>query len=336
MTPHTAHEIRLLTRPDGWPRPDNFEFIEVAVPEPGPGQVLVRNTYMSVDPYMRGRMNDVPSYVPPFQIGKVLDGGALGEVIESNSEKIKVGDTVLHGYGWRDLAVVTDRHCTVVDPAAVPSVSIYLGALGMPGLTAYVGLLDIAEMREGDTVFVSGAAGAVGSMVGQIARLRGAGRVIGSAGSPEKVAYLTEKLGFDAAFSYRDGAVRHSLRDAAPDGIDVYFDNVGGDHLTAAIGAFKRDGRAAICGMIDQYNATEPVPGPHNMALIIGKRLTLKGFIVSDHQARMADFVAEASGWLRDGKLVCDETIVDGLANAPDAFIGMLKGHNIGKMVVRL
>jgi NADPH-dependent curcumin reductase CurA len=333
---HTAHEIHLASRPHGWPTADNFATVSVELPPLGPQQVLVRNTYMSVDPYMRGRMNDVPSYVPPFQVGQVLDGGALGEVIESTDERIHVGDTVVHGYGWRDLAVVDAKRCTVVDPAAVPSPSIYLGSLGMPGLTGYVGLLDIAGMRPGDTVFVSGAAGAVGGMVGQIARLRGAARVVGSAGSAEKVAYLTGKLGFDAAFNYKDGTVRDLLRSAAPDGIDVYFDNVGGDHLTAAIGALRRNGRVAICGMIDQYNATEPVPGPPNMALIIGKRLTLRGFIVSDHAARMPDFLSEATGWLRDGKLVCDETIVEGLDNAPAAFLGLLRGDNIGKMVVKI
>ena len=336
MTTQTGHEIRLASRPHGWPTPENFALVAVDVPDPGPGQVLIRNTYMSVDPYMRGRMNDVPSYVPPFQVDKALDGGALGEVIASNSDRVRVGDTVMHGYGWRDLVVLDDKRVRVMDARGVPSPSVLLGALGMPGLTAYVGLLDIAAFQPGETVFVSGAAGAVGSMVGQIAKLRGAARVVGSAGSAEKVDYCVNKLGYDAAFNYRDGRVKDLLRDAAPDGIDVYFDNVGGDHLTAAIFSLKRNGRVALCGAIDQYNATAPVAGPPNLALAVGKRLTLRGYIVSDHESRMPDFLAEARVWLRDGKLACDDTIVDGLAKAPEAFIGLLRGENTGKMVVRL
>jgi NADPH-dependent curcumin reductase CurA len=333
---HTAHEIHLASRPAGEPTPDNFAFVDVDLPDPEPGQVLVRNAYMSVDPYMRPRMNDVKSYTPPFQIGQVLDGVAVGTVIASGADNIAVGDTVLHELGWRDLALVQARKARVLDAAAVPNLSFYLGALGMPGLTAYVGLLDMADFRPDDTVFVSGAAGAVGGMVGQIAKLRGARRVIGSAGSAEKVAYLTDKLGFDAAFNYRDAPVREQLTAAAPDGIDVYFDNVGGDHLTAAISALKLGGRVALCGAIEHYNAIGPVSGPSNLSLAIGKRLTLRGFIVTDHYSRMAAFVDEASAWLREGRLVCDETIVDGLENAPAAFIGLLRGHNIGKMVVRL
>jgi NADPH-dependent curcumin reductase CurA len=331
-----GHEFRLASRPHGWPTPENFDYATVDVPDPGPGQVLVRNTFMSVDPYMRGRMNDVPSYVPPFQVGKALDGGAIGEVIASNSDKVSVGDTVMHGYGWRDLVVLDDKRVTPVDTSVVPSPAVYLGALGTTGLTAYVGLLDIAAFKPGDTVFVSGAAGAVGSIVGQLAKLHGAARVIGSAGSAEKVKRCTEQYGFDAAFNYKDDKVRKLLAEAAPDGIDVYFDNVGGDHLTAAIYALRTYGRVAVCGAIDQYNATSAVPGPTNMAMIIGKRLTLKGYIVTDHYDRMPAFLAEAIPALRDGSLICDETIVDGLTNAPEAFLGVLRGENVGKMVVRL
>lgn len=336
MTARIGHEIRLAARPVGVPTLDDFEFAEVELPEPAPGQVLVRNIVISVDPYMRGRMNDVPSYVPPFQLGRALDGGAIGEVIATASDRLDVGDTVLHGLGWRDLALLDGQQCRKVDPSAVPDVSAYLGALGMPGLTAYVGLLDIAGMRPGDTVFVSGAAGAVGSMVGQIAKLRGAKRVIGSAGSAAKVAYLTGNLGFDAAFNYRDGEVRDLLRAAAPDGIDVYFDNVGGDHLTAAISVLRLRGRVALCGAIEQYNATSPVPGPPNLALAIGKRLTLRGFIVTDHEDRMPAFLDEVTGWLRDGRIRFTETIVDGLVNAPEALVGLFRGDNTGKMVVRV
>jgi hypothetical protein len=330
-----SREIHLAARPQGWPEPADFRLVEVELPEPGPGEVLVRNLFMSVDPYMRGRMNDVRSYVPPFAIGAVLEGGAVGEVVASNSPDLAVGQTVLSNHGWREFVVAPGAALRPVDPAAAPSVSAYLGPLGMPGLTAYVGLLDIAEFKTGEAVFVSGAAGAVGSLAGQIAKLRGASRVIGSAGSAAKVARLKE-LGFDAAFNYRDGSVADQLRDAAPDGIDVYFDNVGGDHLEAAIGRLNPRGRIALCGSIAQYNNTAPTPGPSNLALAVGKRLTLRGYIVSDHARRMPDLLAEVGPALRAGTIVCDETIVDGLENAPDAFIGLLRGDNLGKMMVRI
>ncbi|WP_239165570.1 NADP-dependent oxidoreductase [Catellatospora citrea] len=314
------------------PTPDNFRLVEVDVPEPAEGQVKVRNLVMSVDPYMRGRMNDVKSYVPPFAVDAVLDGGAVGEVVESRSPDLKPGDLVLHGYGWREWAVDDARRFRRLDPVAPPSA--FLGVLGMPGLTAYVGLLDIAAMKPGDTVFVSGAAGAVGSLVGQLARLKGAARVIGSAGSAAKVAHLTGDLGFDAAFNYRDGDVSRLLKQAAPDGIDVYFDNVGGDHLTAAIARAKLFARFALCGAISAYN--EPVPGPDNMALLIGKRITMRGFIVSDHNDRMADLIREVGAWYAAGEIKAEETVVEGLENAPEAFAGLLRGANTGKMVVKL
>lgn len=332
--PRTAREIRLAARPKGEPKPTDFRLAEVEVPDPGPGEVLVRNTWMSVDPYMRGRMNDSKSYVPPFQLDQPLDGGAVGEVVASNVDGLVEGDTVLHGLGWRDYAVAGGRSVRKIDTDAAPAPA-YLGALGMPGLTAYVGLLDVAQLREGDVVYVSGAAGAVGSMAGQIAKLRGH-TVVGSAGSPEKVAYLTEELGFDAAFDYHAGDLRERLREAAPEGIDVYFDNVGGDHLEAAIGALRLHGRVALCGAISAYNATEPPPGPRNLFLAVGKRLTLRGFIVSDHADRMPDFVRDVGRWLREGKITHRETIVRGLENAPEAFIGLLRGRNTGKMLVRL
>lgn len=331
-----SREIRLASRPTGWPVPENFELAEVEVPAPGPGQVLVRNLWMSVDPYMRGRMNDARSYVPPFEIGAPLEGGALGEVAESGVDGLAPGDLVLHGYGWRDYALVDAAQARKVEEIFGVPLSAYLGVLGMPGLTAYVGLLDIAAFKEGDAVFVSGAAGAVGGLVGQIARLKGASRVVGSAGSDQKVAYLTERLGFDAAFNYRTGPVRDLLARAAPDGIDVYFDNVGGDHLEAAVDALRRYGRIAMCGAISVYNAAEPQPGPGNLFQMIGKRLTLRGFIVCDHADRMPDMTAEVGAWLRDGEITFQETVADGLENAPAAFVDMLRGANIGKMIVRL
>ena len=327
-------EIHLASRPEGWPTPENFRLVTTEVPTPGPGQVVVRNRFMSVDPYMRGRMNDVKSYVPPFALDAPLDGGAIGEVVAGEAGGVKPGDTVLHGLGWREYALVDAKGVRKVDPGLAP-VTAYLGVLGMTGLTAYAGLLDVAAMRPGETVFVSGAAGAVGSMVGQIAKLRGAGRVIGSAGSAAKVERLTA-LGFDAAFDYHDGPVYKQLRAAAPDGVDVYFDNVGGDHLEAAIGAMNLHGRAAICGMIAQYNATEPPAAPRNLALVIGKRLTLRGFLVGDHGHLREQFVQEVAGWLREGRLSYDETIVDGIEQAPEAFLGLLRGENLGKMLVRL
>ena len=335
MTATTGREIHLASRPSGWPTPENFRLVEVSVPRPAPGQVLIRNQYMSVDPYMRGRMNDVPSYVPPFELNQALDGGAVGVVVASADPRVDEGEYVVHGLGWREYALADAGTVRRVDPDAAPSLSAYLGALGMTGLTAYAGLVDVAAQRPGDVVFVSGAAGAVGSLAGQIAKLHGASRVIGSVGSAAKVEYVLG-LGFDAAFNYRDGNVRRLLGAAAPDGIDVYFDNVGGDHLEAAIGELRRFGRVAMCGAIAQYNADSPVPGPRNLALVIGKRLTLRGFIVGDHQALADRFREEMSGWLRDGRIRFDETVVDGLENAPGAFLGMLRGENTGKMVVRL
>jgi len=328
-------QIVLASRPSGWPTEDNFAVTEAGRPELTDGQVRVRNLFMSVDPYMRGRMNDTKSYVPPFQLGEPLQGGAIGSVIESRSPDLAEGHLVLHSLGWRDEAVLPARHAQKIAALEGLSPSVYLGVLGMPALTAYVGLLDIAALKPGDVVFVSGAAGAVGSMAGQIAKLKGAARVIGSAGSDEKVSWLRE-IGFDAAFNYKAALVAEQLREAAPEGIDVYFDNVGGDHLEASLTVLNTYGRVAMCGAIAHYNATELPAGPHNLGLVIGKRLTLRGFIVSDHQDRTAAMVADVSGWLRDGKLFHAETVVDGLDQAPSAFINLLRGHNTGKMIVRL
>ncbi len=330
-----GREIRLAERPDGWPTAANFELATAPVPDLADGQILVRNQIMSVDPYMRGRMNDVKSYVPPFQVGAAMDGGAVGEVIGSRSPDRAVGDLVLHALGWREYAVLDAAQSVPVDAQLAPP-SAYLGVLGTTGLTAYAGLVTIAALKPGDVVFVSGAAGAVGSVAGQMARLLGASRVVGSAGSAEKVAHLTDDLGFDAAFNYKDGPVAGQLREAAPDGVDVYFDNVGGDHLEAAIGAMRQYGRAAICGAISQYNDTAPPPGPRNMAKLIGWRLTLRGFIVTDHYDLRDEFVSRTAGWLADGSLKHRETFVDGLENAPEAFLGMLRGENTGKMLVRI
>ena len=331
----STREIHLAARPHGEPVPSDFALVETELPDPVEGQVIVRNVAMSVDPYMRGRMNDVPSYVPPFKLGEAMDGGAVGEVVASAVDSLPVGTLVTHGFGWREHALVHRKQARVVHADGIPA-SYFLGVLGMPSLTAYAGLFAVADYKEGDAVFVSGAAGAVGGFVGQFARLRGASRVIGSAGSPAKVAFLTDELGFDAAFDYHDGPVRKSLRAAAPGGIDVYFDNVGGEHLEAALESLKLHGRVAMCGAISVYNATSRPQLPGNLALAIGKRLTLRGFIVSDYENLREEFIREVGGWLRAGQLVCRETIVSGLENAPSAFLGLLRGENTGKMIVSL
>jgi NADPH-dependent curcumin reductase CurA len=333
--PTTGREWHLVSRPQGWPVADDFALREGPVAAPGEGEILVRNLHLSVDPYMRGRMNDVKSYVPPFQLDEPMTGGAVGMVVASQAEGFAPGDHVLHDLGWREYATFKAKHATKVSPELAP-LTTYLGVLGMPGLTAYAGLLEVASMKKGDAVFVSGAAGAVGSQVGQIAKLKGASRVIGSAGSDEKVRLLTEEYGFDAAFNYKSGPVADQLKEAAPSGIDVYFDNVGGDHLEAAIGRLNVHGRATICGMIAQYNSTEPPAAPRNLAMVIGKRLRLQGLLVMDHQDLMPQFIEEVSAWIRSGELKYRETVVEGVEHAAAAFLGLLKGENTGKMIVSL
>ncbi|MFF7351292.1 NADP-dependent oxidoreductase [Streptomyces filipinensis] len=340
-------EWHLLSRPVGWPKPEDFALVETPVPTPGDGQVLVRNKFLSVDPYMRGRMSAAKSYAAPFELGKVMQGGAVGEVIASHAEGIEAGDHVLHFFGWREYAVVDAKNAVKVGPTAVPAVQVdagahdvplsaYLGVLGMTGLTAYAGLVRTASFKEGDIVFVSGAAGAVGSQVGQLAKLLGASRVIGSAGSDEKVKLLVEEYGFDAAFNYKNGPVAEQLQEAAPDGIDVYFDNVGGDHLEAAVGSLREGGRIAVCGMISVYNNTEPAPGPRNLTRLIQTRGRIEGFLVGDHYDLQPEFVRKVGPWVASGKLKYRETVVEGIENNLEAFLGVLRGDNIGKMVVKL
>jgi NADPH-dependent curcumin reductase CurA len=327
-----SREVRLARRPHGEPVPEDFELAEVELPDdPGAGKVLVRNVFMSVDPYMRGRMSDAPSYATPYELGEAMYGGAVGEVVTGE----QAGTLVVHQLGWREHAIADASR---VRPASVPDgvpASALLGALGMPGLTAWVGVTDIAPVAEGETVFVSAAAGAVGSVAGQIAKARGC-RVIGSAGSPAKVAYVRDVLGFDAAFSYRDD-VPAALREAAPDGIDVYFDNVGGPQLEAVIDRLNTHGRIALCGSVSQYNATEPAPGPRNLGLLVGKRGRMRGFIVLDHADREPDFRAEVEALIAAGRLELAETVVEGgLEAAPGAFVDMLRGEHLGKVVVAL
>jgi NADPH-dependent curcumin reductase CurA len=328
-----SREWRLVARPRGEPASTDFELAEVTVPQPGDGELLIRNAFVSVDPYMRPRMNDARSYVSAYRLGEPMLGGAAGRVAASRHERFAEGDWVVHGLGWREWAVSDGRGVRTVDPSLAP-LGAYLGVLGMPGLTAYVGIDDIGAVREGETVFVSAAAGAVGSAAAQIARIRGA-RVIGSAGSEEKVAWL-EELGLDAAFDYRRTPAREALRELAPDGIDVYFDNVAGDHLEAAIASMRDFGRVVACGSISLYNATEPVAAPRNLFMVVTKRLRMQGYIVFDHNERWPAFLAEAPGWIRDGRLRWRETVVDGIEHAVDAFRGLLRGENIGKMLVRV
>jgi NADPH-dependent curcumin reductase CurA len=332
-SPTISREVRLVSRPHGLPVPDNFALVRVELPLPEEDQVLVRNLYMSVDPYMRGRMNEGASYVSPFQLDHPLDGAAVGEVIESRSPGIATGDIVTSRLGWRECFVAGAREVRVVDRHVLP-LSAYLGALGMTGLTAWAGL-KLVDVKAGDRVLVSAAAGAVGSVAGQLAKLRGC-RVIGSAGSPEKVTMLVRELGFDAAFNYRDEDLPGQLKAAAPEGIDVYFDSVGGELLEVAISAMRLNGRIIACGAIGGYNDETPAPGPRNLAMFIGKRLTMKGFIVGDWFDRMPEFLKEMKVLIAGGSLVMKETVVQGIERAPHAFVDLLRGGNTGKMVVRL
>jgi NADPH-dependent curcumin reductase CurA len=335
MAETVSREIRLKNRPLGLPSESDFALATVPLPTPGAGEVLVRNLYMSVDPYMRGRMLDQPGSVQPFQVGQPLDGGCVGQVVQSQDEKLQVGDYVLGRKGWREYYVSDGAELTQIDPNLAP-VQTYLGALGMPGLTAYVGLLDIGCPKAGETVFVSAAAGAVGTVVCQVAKLQGC-RVVGSAGTPDKVAWLREVAGVDAAFNYKDvGSLTAELGKHCPNGIDVYFENVGGAHLEAALDHMNGFGRIVLCGMISHYNETTPSSGPRNLRLAVRKRLTLRGFIVSDHLDRQAQFYKDMGVWMSAGKIKWQETIVAGIENAPKAFIGLFKGDNVGKMLVRL
>jgi NADPH-dependent curcumin reductase CurA len=328
-----GREIRLVARPQGFVGEDLFEVAETPIPDPSDGQVLIRNAYFSVDPYMRPRMNDVRSYVAPFTLGEAMTGGAVGQVAASRNPRYAEGEWVLHQLGWREWALSDGAALRRLDPSAAP-VSTALGVLGMPGLTAWYGLFVLGEPKEGETVFVSGAAGAVGSAAGQMARIAGC-RVVGSAGSPEKLEWLRE-LGFDHVFDYREQHPHAALAALAPEGIDVYFDNVGGEHLEAAIGALRTYGRIVACGSISRYNDAAPSPGPRNMFMVVTKRLRIQGYIITDHFDRFGEFAREAAEWVRDGRLRYRETIVEGIENAPRAFLGLFHGENIGKMLVKV
>jgi len=334
-------QVLLASRPSGWVSLDNFTVAEVEVGEPGDGEVLVRNIFMSVDPYMRGRMNDVKSYVPPFQIGEVLQAGVVGEVVASNFAGLAIGEVLQAGVvgevvasnfaglaegdhvtgmlGWENYSICDGNLLRKLPQSAAP-LSWHLGILGMPGMTAYVGLMKIAEAKAEDQVFVSAASGAVGSVVGQLAKILGC-RVSGSAGSDEKVALLKEEFGYDAGFNYK---------------IDVLFENVGGESLEAVLWSMRDFGRIALCGMIADYNAEAPQPGPRGMMVMVGRRITMRGFIVTDHPEACTEYVTKAIGWVSEGKLKYRETIAEGVENAPQAFMDLLQGGKTGKQIVQL
>jgi NADPH-dependent curcumin reductase CurA len=335
MNKNSSTEIHLKRRPKGMPEESDFERVEVPIPEPADGEVLVRNIYMSVDPYMRGRMDEYESYVAPYQLGEPLSGGCVGQVVESKDDSFQVGDYVIGSRGWREYFTAKGKSLLPIDASIAP-ISAFLGTVGMPGMTAYVGLLDIGQLKEGETVFVSAAAGAVGSVACQIAKLKGC-RVVGSAGSAEKIEWLMDEVGIDAAFNYKEvGKIRRELKKLCPDGIDVYFENVGGEHLEAALQRMNIYGRVVMCGSISDYNNPIPPPGPRTLGFVVTKRLTLKGYIISDHYDQLPQFYADMKTWIDAGNIKWRETILEGLENAPRAFIGLFKGDNVGKMLVQI
>ena len=329
-----THEVQLKSRPIGLPAAENFELVETALPTPGAGEVLVRNLWMSVDPYMRGRMYDRPSYVPPFQLGEALQGGAIGRVEQSNNPEFKQGDLVESMNGWREAFVGVGGALQKLPSENVPPQA-YLGVLGMPGLTAYSGLARIGEPKAGETVFVSGAAGAVGAIVCQIAKLRGC-KVVASAGTDAKLAWL-KSVGVDEVVNYKTcDNLLEAVRKAAPQGIDIYFDNVGGEHLEVALEVARPRARFVECGMISAYNDTELKPGPRNIMYVVGKSIKMQGFIVMNYWDMRDQFRAEMTQWIKDGKVKWEETIENGIANAPKAFLNLFAGANTGKMLVKL
>ena len=335
MNTITSREIRLKSRPEGMPSADNFELAETKLSSPSQHELLVKNLYMSVDPYMRGRMIDSKSYLPPFQVGQALEGGSVGEVVESNNDKLRPGDKVLGMLGWREYFVSDGKGLMRFDPGNAP-LQAFLGTLGMTGLTAYSGLLEVGKPVEGQTVFVSAASGAVGSIVSQVAKIKGC-FVVGSAGSDEKVAWLKQEAGVDEAFNYKtvDNLFK-TVNRLCPNGIDIYFENVGGKHLEAALEYMNPQGRLVMCGMISQYNATKPPLGPSNLGQVIAKQLTMQGFLVGNYFDKMPQFQADMGKWITEGRIKWKESILEGIEKAPEAFIGLFKGENFGKMIVKL
>jgi hypothetical protein len=336
--PETARRIVLASRPAGEPTAENFRLEEFPLPVPREGEILLRTLWLSLDPYMRGRMSDAPSYAAPVAVGEVMEGGAVSEVVASHNAAYKVGDKVLGHTGWQTHAISNGKGLRKLDPAVAP-LSFALGILGMPGMTAYFGLAEIGKPQPGETLVVAAASGAVGSVVGQIAKIRGA-RVVGIAGGEQKCRYVTGELGFDAGVDHRTADFAERLKAACPNGIDVYFENVGGKVFEAVFPLLNNYARVPLCGVISQYNASAPAPGtnwvPALMRGVLSKRLTLRGFLVSDFFARRNEFASEVAGWVKSGRLKYREDIVEGLENAPRGLIGLLRGENFGKRLVRV
>jgi NADPH-dependent curcumin reductase CurA len=326
-------QVLLASRPRGWVTEENFNVVETDLPEPQEGQVLIKNHYLSIDPYMRGRMNDAKSYAAKVEIGQVMEGETVGEIIESKNPQFQVGDYAVGRVGWQKYAVANEKRLRKVDPKLVP-ISAYLGSVGMPGVTAWVGLHEIGKPKEGETVVVSAASGAVGSVVGQLAKQYGC-RAVGIAGGKEKCDYVVEELGFDACVDYKAGNLHNDLREAAPNGIDVYFENVGGEILDTVLRHLNAFSRIPLCGVVSQYNATEPY-GVRNFALLLTNRVKLQGFIVSEFPDDWPVALKELGQMVAEGKLKYRETITEGLENAPRALIGLLRGENFGKQLVKL
>ncbi len=334
MSNRTARQFHLVNRPQAMPEHSDFALVEVELPELKAGEALVKNLYMSVDPYMRGRMRAQGVYAAPYELNKPMYGGAIGEVLESTDDSLQAGDIVLNQAAWQDSFVAAAEQLQKLKPFDRDRLSLYLGTLGMPGMTAYVGLLRFGEPKPGETVFVSAASGAVGANVCQIAKLKGC-RVVGSVGSDAKARWLQEECGVDAVINYKTcGDLSAALEAAAPAGVDVYFENVGGEHLQAALHCMNPFGRIAACGMIGGYNT--PQPGPNNLMLIVGKKIRINGFIVWDHRDMHADFLRDMTSWIKEGKVQSRETVVEGLENAVDAFLALFSGENFGKMIVKM
>jgi NADPH-dependent curcumin reductase len=328
------HQFRLATRPQGMVGREHFDYVEEPLPELADGQVLVKNAYISLDPAMRGWMAEGRSYIPPVQIGEVMRAGTVGEVVESKGQKLAVGDQVTGWLGVQEYAVCDENAVFKVDAGEIP-LTTFLGALGMPGVTAYFGLLDVGAAKEGETVVVSGAAGAVGSVVGQIAKIKGC-RVVGIAGGAEKCAWIIDELGFDAAIDYKGEDVGEALRKHCPEGIDVYFDNVGGEILDAALAHLARGARVVICGAISQYNNMTSMSGPANYMSLLVNRARMEGFVVIDYMGRAPEAVGEMAGWIAEGKLVAREDVVEGFENFPHALQKLFRGENVGKLVLKV
>jgi NADPH-dependent curcumin reductase len=333
MAANINRQILLKSRPEGAPSLDNFELTQAPVPEPGEGEVLMRHRFLSLDPYMRGRMSAAKSYAKPAQVGEPMVGGTVGEIVTSRHPKYAAGDIVLGFGGWQDYALSNGAGLRKLDPTAAP-ISTALGVLGMPGMTAYVGLTEIGQPKPGETVVVAAASGAVGSVVGQIARIKGC-RAVGIAGGADKCRFVTDALSFHACLDHRAPDLAKQLEAACPNGIDVYFENVGGAVQQAVWPLLNDFARVPVCGLIAQYNLTTPMPGP-DMFTVLRKRLTLRGFIVSDFAAKLGDFLRDGGEWVRTGRLKYREDITEGLENAPATFLGMLQGRNFGKTLVKI